>query len=114
MKLIATVLLLLAAPLAAQTIAPLQIKPGSEGQVLKTTSGKAAWGTNSASVSSVFGRIGTVIAQSGDYNCAQITSAICALPSLFNQTIDVDGDASSPTREAELYQRQRGDSIVRG
>ena len=80
MKLIIAVLLLLASPLAAQTIAPSQIKPGANGQSLQTVGGKAAWANNSTSVSSVFGRTGDILPVTGDYNCAQITSAICSLP----------------------------------
>src|SRR6185312_14265533 len=101
MKMILVVLLLLlAAPLAAQTIAPSQIKPGSNGQSLQTVGGKAAWSNSSTSVSSVFGRTGTVLPVSGDYNCSQIASAICSLPSLFNQTVEVDGTAK--TQRAKL------------
>src|SRR6185312_6838064 len=101
MKMILVVLLLLlAAPLAAQTIAPSQIKPGSNGQSLQTVGGKAAWSNSSTSVSSVFGRTGTVLPVSGDYNCSQIASAICSLPSLFNQTVEVDGAAK--TQRAKL------------
>src|ERR1700733_13831075 len=80
MKIIAAVLLLLAAPLAAQTITPSQIKPGTNGQSLQTVGGKAAWGNSSTSVPSVFGRTGAILPVAGDYNCSQITSAICSLP----------------------------------
>lgn len=94
MKKIAFFCLLFLLPMIhAQTIAPSQIKPGSDGQVISTVGGKAAWSNAASSVSSVFGRIGDVIAQPGDYDCSKITNAICSLPSLFNQTIKVDGTA---------------------
>lgn len=87
--------------LRAQTVAPSQIKPGTNGQVLTTSGGKTTWGAAGTSpVSSVFGRTGTITAQTGDYNCAQVTSAICALPTLFNQTVQQDG--TSLTQRAKL------------
>ena len=91
MKIIAAVLLLLAAPLAAQTIAPSQIKPGTNGQSLQTVAGKAAWANSSTSVPSVFGRTGAILPVTGDYNCSQVTGSICSLPTLFNQLLQVDG-----------------------
>lgn len=91
MKKILALLLLVSGPLAAQTIAPSQIKPGTNGQTIQTVGGKAAWANTAAGVTSVFGRTGTVVPVTGDYNCSQITSAICSLPTLFNQTVSVDG-----------------------
>lgn len=43
------------------------------------------------SVSSVFGRTGAVVAVSGDYSCAQITGAVCSLPTIYYQTIQQSG-----------------------
>lgn len=95
MKPIFAALLLLAAPLAAQQhgIDPSQIKPGANGQSIQTVGGKSAWGNSSTSVPSVFTRTGPITAQAGDYNCSQVTGAICSLPSLFNQTVGIDGTA---------------------
>lgn len=47
--------------------------PGSNGQFLKTTGTGLAWTTIVSGVSSVFGRTGAVIAQSGDYTTTQVT-----------------------------------------
>lgn len=95
MKKILALLLLVSGPLAAQTIAPSQIKPGTNGQTIQTVGGKAAWANTAAGVTSFgpagFPRTGVIIPATGDYNCSQITSAICSLPSLFNQTVSVDG-----------------------
>ena len=43
MKKILAALLLLAAPVCAQTISPSQIKPGTNGQVMQTVGGQAVW-----------------------------------------------------------------------
>lgn len=51
----------------------------------------------SSYVISVFGRTGAVTAHTGDYSCAQITGAICSLPTpptLYNQTIQVSGSSA--------------------
>lgn len=85
----------------AQTVAPSQIKPGSNSQVLTTLGGKTVWGAPAAGgVTHVFGRLGDILPVSGDYNCAQVTGAICSLPSLFNQTVEVDG--APQTQRAKL------------
>lgn len=37
------------------------------------------------------GRTGAVVAVSGDYSCAQITGAVCSLPTIYYQTIQQSG-----------------------
>jgi hypothetical protein len=45
-------------------------------------------------VTSFNSRTGAVAPVSGDYSCAQVTGAICSLPTLYNQTIAVSGTAA--------------------
>ncbi|MEK6398158.1 MAG: hypothetical protein V4734_08740 [Terriglobus sp.] len=51
-------------------------------------------------VTSVFGRTGAVVAVSGDYSCGQVTGAVCALPTLYYQTLQVAG--ASQTQRSKL------------
>lgn len=51
-------------------------------------------------VTSVFGRTGAIVPVSGDYNCAQITGAICSLGTIYYQTAQVNG--TSQTQEPNL------------
>jgi hypothetical protein len=49
----------------------------------------------SSYVQSVFGRTGVVTAQTGDYSCSMITGAICSIPNLYNQTVQVSGTSAT-------------------
>lgn len=86
------VVFLLTASMAAQTIAPSQIKPGTNGQTMTTVNGKTAWQTGTAApVTSVFGRTGAIFPMTGDYACAQITGALCSLGTIYYQTVQAGG-----------------------
>jgi hypothetical protein len=68
--------------------------------VLQDANGVQQWTVDNVSgnpftapVTSVFGRTGDVLAQSGDYSCGQITGAICSLPTVFYQTVKANGGA---------------------
>lgn len=70
--------------------------------VLKNSAGVIQWtadniaqsGFASSFVTSFKTRTGAVVPVSGDYSCAQVTGAICSLPNLYNQTVEVSGAAA--------------------
>ena len=110
MKIIALIFCFLVLPIIeAQTIAPVQIKPGTNNQVMTTIGGKTAWGNPAAGGVTTFNlRTGAVVPAAGDYNCSQITSAICSLPSLFYQTVQVDGATQTQRSKLNLVNGSAG------
>lgn len=86
-------LLLLSTAALGQTIAPKDIKPSTtNGDVITTVAGKTKWQAGvSAPVTSVFGRVGNIGANTGDYTCTQITGALCSIDTIFYQTMQAAG-----------------------
>lgn len=63
----------------------------SAGAVQWTADNIAQGGFAASYVTSFKTRTGAVVPVSGDYSCAQVTGAICSLPTLYNQTVAVSG-----------------------
>jgi len=66
--------------------------------ILEDANGTLQWTVDNISgapapsdVTSVFGRIGAVVAVTGDYSCAQVTGAVCAIPTVYYQTVNAGG-----------------------
>jgi hypothetical protein len=66
--------------------------------VLQDANGVLQWTVDSISgkpapsdVTSVFGRTGPVVAVTGDYTCSQVTGAVCSVPTLYYQLLQVAG-----------------------
>jgi hypothetical protein len=66
---------------------------------IDNVNGSAAFGA----VTSVFGRVGPVTAQSGDYTCGQITGAVCSLPTLRYQTVGVNSVDQTQRSKLRFY-----------
>lgn len=85
-------------PLDANGQAKIFLGPSVYKLVLQDANGVQQWTVDSISgkpapsaVTSVFGRTGSVAALSGDYTCGQVTGAVCSLPTLYYQTMQVAG-----------------------
>lgn len=66
--------------------------------------------TVSIPVLSVFGRGSNVVAANGDYSCGMVTGAICSLPTLNYQTVQVSG--TSKTQRSKLNFLSSGATTV--
>lgn len=81
--------------------------PGTNGQVLTTAGGGAnpSWSSAIGTVSSVFGRTGTVVASSGDYSFSLLTgqNTLAQLPTMAANTVLANTTNGSTTPSASTW-----------